>query len=89
LVRIPRISCCIANASADSCGLAAFSPLAAGESKNMRKLVFITICATCGTIACNTCPVAPSQVAGRVNSTIQACAIVSAASPGPSVGTFS
>ena len=32
---------------------------------------------------------APSQVAGRVDSTIQACAIVSAASPGPSVGIFS
>ena len=35
-------------------GFAPFSPLAAEESGNMRKLVFITICAMRGTKACST-----------------------------------
>ena len=44
----PRIICCIAIASGDRVALPPLSPLAAALSGNMRKLVFIRICATRG-----------------------------------------
>jgi hypothetical protein len=57
--------------------------LAADESGNMRKLVFITICATRGNSACSTWPVMPRRVAMRTGLKMQAWAIMSAASSGP------
>ena len=85
---MPRIICCMATASGESWGLAPFSPLAADESGNMRKVVFMPICATRGTSACSTWPKMPSRVAMRTGLLMQACATMSAASSGLSVGTF-
>src|SRR5205814_441220 len=85
---MPRIICCIAIASGDSTGLALLSPFAAALSGNMRKVVFITICATRGSSACSTSPDTPSRVAMRTGLATQACAIMSAASSGARVGTL-
>jgi hypothetical protein len=63
--------------------LGALVALGGALSGNMRKLVFITICATRGASACSTSPVMPSRVAMRTGLKMQACAIMSAASSGP------
>ena len=54
----------------------------------MRKVVFMAICATRGKTACSSCPVMPRRVAMRTGLKMQACAIMSAASSGDSVGTL-
>ena len=63
-------------------------PLAASLSGNMRKLVFMTICATRGASACSACPVMPRRVAMRTGRVMQACATISAACSGLSAGTL-
>jgi len=85
---IPRIICCIATASGDSLGLSVLAPLAADESGNILKLVFMAICATRGSAACKIWPVSPKRVAMRTGLKMQAWAIMSAASSGLRVGTL-
>lgn len=75
-------------ASGDRPPLLPFSPLAASLSGNMRKVVFMTICATRGATACRIWPVMPRRVAMRTGLLMQACAIMSPASSGDSVGTL-
>jgi hypothetical protein len=72
----------------DSCGLAPLAPLAARCRGTCGSWCSCTICATRGTSACSTWPVMPSRVAMRTGLKMQACAIMSAASSGASVGTL-